>query len=984
MSSSHPCRRAIVAFVVVAAMAWLVPQANAQTYHGRIDVVAEDATGARLPGVTVELTGPLNQTAITDARGEAHFLNLTVGTYEVKANLVGFNDWKNTRVPVAAGVAVPLGIKMAVSGTSETVTVSGEAPVLDTKKQTTAVNVSLEELQNLPTARDPWVVLQSVPGVVMDRVNVGGSESGQQSGFIGKGAGSTDTTYNMDGMPITDMSSLSSVFYYDFDMFQEMNVVTGGSDPKSATGGVQMNLMLKSGGNAFHGGVKTYFENEKLQSDNLPQDLLYLTNPATQKGARTEQFSDYGGELGGPILKDRWWFWGSYGRQDIRILTLNGMHDRTVLPNSSFKTQAQLTRSLRASMTVFTGEKKKWGRNAGPTRPQETTWDQQGIHGANKLYKGEVDWVLGSNLFIVGRYAAVDSGFVFNPEGGMQTEIYQDAGGAWRNSYYYYETNRPQKVLTADANYFRGRHELKFGFSWRKAEVHSLTVWPGSQTQTLFDQGSPTNVTLQVIAPYANDGSAAYASVYGGDTITFKRATVNLGLRYDYQAASVLAAKSASVPGYDKYLPGITAPAIDNALVFKLPQPRVGLTYALDEARKTQLRATYAMFTSQVGSTAASFLSVSQYRYLYYDATVKPGQTIATKSDIVGGIDNLRDWKGFKKSDPTALSSSPNTVGDYTTRRTHELIVGVDRELMPNFALSASYTYRYNDHFNWQPTRKIGGGVITGADYVKLGTLTGTLPTGFDGASGGTYSVPYYGITNAALFPDDKGTVYQSRPGYWQTFHGLEVSANKRLSNRWMARVGFATSSWREFFDGLQSMTNPTPVIMIAGQSSWLNTGYAPNLNGGDVVSSAGGSGKTGVYMTQPRYQLTANGLYQLPFGIDLAASYLVRQGYPMPWSRTVSTTGDLLLQQKQILLVGSFSQDKLPATQSLDLRIGKQLKLGRVSANLDLDIFNLLNSPTILSRQYDAAKTSATTGYTRVLEVMQPRIMRLGMRVAF
>ena len=117
--------------------------------------------------------------------------------------------------------------------------------------------MSFDELQKVPSARDPWVVMQSVPGIIMDRVNVGGSESGQQSGFMGKGAASGDTTWNVDGMPITDMSSLSSPFYYDFDMFQEMNIVTGGSDAKSATGGIQMNMVLKSGTNSYHGNART-------------------------------------------------------------------------------------------------------------------------------------------------------------------------------------------------------------------------------------------------------------------------------------------------------------------------------------------------------------------------------------------------------------------------------------------------------------------------------------------------------------------------------------------------------------------------------------------------------------------------------------------------------------------------------------------------------------------------------------------------------
>ena len=183
-----------------------------------------------------------------------HFLNLNVGTYQVKATLTGFNEWKSADITVAAGVSVPLddqdgrGRREGRSRRSP-----AEAPVLDNKKQTTAVNVSLEELQNVPSARDPWVVMQSVPGIVMDRVNVGGSESGQQSGFMGKGADGGQATWNVDGMPITDMSSLSSPFYFDFDMFQEMSIATGGADAKSATGGIQMNFMLRSGTNQFHG-----------------------------------------------------------------------------------------------------------------------------------------------------------------------------------------------------------------------------------------------------------------------------------------------------------------------------------------------------------------------------------------------------------------------------------------------------------------------------------------------------------------------------------------------------------------------------------------------------------------------------------------------------------------------------------------------------------------------------------------------------------
>jgi len=208
--------------------------------------------------VTVEATGPQSQNTVTDAKGEAHLLNLPAGTYQVKASISGFADYLNRGVPVGAGSVIPLRVTLGVQGVSEQVQVSADVPVVEPKKQSISTNVTNQELQNIPSSRDPWVVLQTVPGVIVDRVNVGGSESGQQSNYIAKGATTGDNTWYMDGIPITDMSALgSSPSYYDFDMFQEMQVTTGGADAQQSTPGVQMNFVLKSGTNTPHGSART-------------------------------------------------------------------------------------------------------------------------------------------------------------------------------------------------------------------------------------------------------------------------------------------------------------------------------------------------------------------------------------------------------------------------------------------------------------------------------------------------------------------------------------------------------------------------------------------------------------------------------------------------------------------------------------------------------------------------------------------------------
>jgi len=196
--------------------------ASAQVFTGRIDVAIEDATGGRLPGVSVELSGPVDQAQTTDTQGEAHFLNLPVGIYKVQATLQGFNTFTNNTVQVATRAATPLTIKLTVAGTSETINVTAATPIIDVKRETTTTNVTLEELQNIPTARDTWVIMQSVPTIYVDRVNVGGSESGQQSNYMGKGATTLENTWNIDGVPVTDMGATGSTpTYYAFDMFRK-------------------------------------------------------------------------------------------------------------------------------------------------------------------------------------------------------------------------------------------------------------------------------------------------------------------------------------------------------------------------------------------------------------------------------------------------------------------------------------------------------------------------------------------------------------------------------------------------------------------------------------------------------------------------------------------------------------------------------------------------------------------------------------------
>lgn len=938
-------------------LALLAAPAAGQVFQGRIDVTVADNSGAVLPGVTVTLTGPQNGTAVSDARGEVHFLNLAPGTYQVTSVLAGFVDYVNPDVPVVAGRSSALKVALRVAGVQETVSVTASSPVIDVRRQTTQTNVTLEELQNIPSARDPWVVMQSVPSIIVDRVNVGGSESGQQSNFTAKGAGRGDATWNIDGVPVTDMASTGATStYFDFDSFQEISVTTGGADVTSATPGVQLNFAMKTGTDTPHGSGRIYFENESMQSNNMPDDLAAALGGASGKGNRTDQYADYGFDIGGPIMKGKWWAWGSFGKTDVRIRTLTDVLDRTVLENYAFKSQAQLSDSLRPSFMYFRGDKLKYGRGASATRPDETTWNQSG---PTSIYKGDLSYTK-NNLYLVGRAAYADMGFTLDPRGGLGAgkEPYQDDDGVWHNSFQYYSTKRPQKTANVDGNYFAGRHELKFGYAYRKFPVDSVSQWPGSKIVT-YHVGYP-DLFVKVARDTQAKTEGLYQNAYVGDTITLDRMTLNIGARWDHQVSSLLDNSVQGVQGFP-LLASINAPGVSNAVTWNTITPRLGLAYSITEDRRTQARVSYSEFASQLGASRAGFINPVGYSYIYYNGLDRNGDGVAQYSEILFG-DGLQSYYGIDPDNPTK-TTSPNKIGaDVKAPRTREVILGLDRELGKNFGVSVSYTYRYINDNTWTPL--IG---VRQQQFVQRGSLSGSTP------ETGAYSVPLFGLPNS-LVPDGLGREFTNREDYHQKYQGIEVSATKRLSNRWMARVGFSTNSHTEYFDDRNtSIEDPMP-----------NPRQSPLVNGGNVIERSTGSGKSDIYLILPRFQFSANGLYQGPWGINFGMNYVARQGYGQPWFESNINVGDVL-GRRRVMLVDDVGSDRLPTMHSLDIRVEKAVQVKTGNIYLDLDLFNLGNASTVLGRQFDRRfPTTSATGFGRTLEIMNPRIARLGLRVTF
>ena len=392
-------------------------------------------------------------------------------------------------------------------------------------------------------------MLQTVPGVIVDRVNVGGAESGQQSTFQAKGASVGDNTWNIDGISVTDMSALgSSSTYYDFDMFQEMNATTGGTDPTVATPGVSLNMVLRSGTNTWRGSGRYYFENHSLQSNNVPANDLGVIKGYN----RIDELKDFGfrrrrAREEPPLysgLRRR----DAPAAQDLQSV----QHDRRrvaagVPLGHRYGLRTVLKRCDDPPRLLGEDDVRNEQRHAsvlhllrrqqGEVRPRRELVSSDGNDGQPdgsdaQFYKGEANLTLGNTTFVSARYAHLTGGFTLTPKGGVSSPVYLDSTGTWHGSYYYYATDRPQDTLQADGNIFKGKNELKFGFSWKKASVTSesgfaATGGLNNSNFTICQNAACTLLAAQLSRAHNANTSAAYTAGYFGDTISAGRMTFN-------------------------------------------------------------------------------------------------------------------------------------------------------------------------------------------------------------------------------------------------------------------------------------------------------------------------------------------------------------------------------------------------------------------------------------------------------------------------
>jgi hypothetical protein len=972
------------------ALGLAAPFAWSQAATGNIYGSVADDTGAVLPGASVSLAaleiGGAPRVTTSGPKGEFRFLNLDRGNYKLTVTMKGFTTVVRD-VIVTTGVNVNVNFSLKVAERGEEITVSAETPVVDTKKVGTATTFSTDDLTKLPQGRDPWALLNAVPGVIVDRVSIAGNEAGQQSIFVGKGSQQTDAMWNYDGVVITDVTSYgASSDYFDFDAFDEVNVTTGGGDLKVQTGGIGMNFVVKRGSNTFHGSLRSYFTHNDLQANNTPAALQ--GNPSLQDGKadHIEQINDWGFDLGGPIIKDKLWFWGSYNKNDNRLYRLStAAEDKTILKNYNVKINWQASSKDQISGLWFSDEKLKYGRDPGYAGNNQAIWNQGnfyatsgcglpcGMHGLFKL-----DWnrSFSPNFVTDIKYAYFNWGYGFDPQNGAEQDLSIDhVTDTAKGSAQIFRFLKPWHIFNADASYFfsgmGGNHELKFGFGYRHQPNTSYGSYGGNNIVAIRNSTDPGDNVAQVW----REGNVAfegnYTSAYLGDTFTKNRLTANVGVRWDRQTASMSASSVKANPLFPDLVPALTFDGNVPGIKWNDFSPRVSVSLALDEARKTVARASYARYAGQLGPIDAQFNSPITYNYNYiaYQWVDRNGDGFAQKDEILTGLGPLYS-AGIDPANPTALSSLNKIDPNYHANHDNEIVVGIEHELVPNFSIGAAYTWRKgNSTVDYTPRIDDNGRILTSADFIAL-----------DPVSAGGYTVQPY-EPNSDL-TGSGARLLMNRPDYSLNYKGLEFTAIKRLSNKWMMRTSFSWMDWTEGLDGPNAFQNPTS----ADQDAIINGGYpggaasglcGPCVDGGIVATKSYGA-KTNTFFNA-KWQLSASGMYQLPWGLELGANLLGRQGFPKAINIRTSLGSD---GSRRLLPAGGLeAAGRFADLWNFDMRLGKNLKLGgRASLGLTLDLFNVFNSNTILQQN----RQVNSDAYQTILEITNPRILRLGARLQF
>ena len=953
-------RWSIAVLTLMLALAAALPawaQGGGASSTGTIQGRVTDAQGAVLPGVTVTATSPAligQQTTVSSEAGSYRFPAVPPGTYTVTYELAGFNTLRREGISITLGFTANLNVELTLATLQETVTVTGASPVIDTTSTRVQQNFKLEQLQSIPNGRDMWALLAVTPAVQMTRIDVGGNRAGTQTGYNAYGF-TGQVRVLIEGINTTEGTG-GAGFYFDYASLEEAFLGTSGQGAEMPNPGVQSQFIAKSGGNMFNGEYYLDWYNNALQGSNLPDNY---TTPVAQGGYgireganEIDRYYDTAIQAGGPIKKDKVWWFGTYRKQFNAVAQPQFRFDQTFdteLWNAVGKGTYQVNQKNKLIGYY------QWGQKLQATRLPYAAYFYNDAGSTNKqdsgswVYKGEWNGTITDKLYVEARYGEFGYYFPLTANTDEQyfwrdTGLNEVTGGQQR-----WQLDRTRKQTTGAATYFldtsKGSHTFKVG-----GEYLNEIGWEGYEQQFGGDidhqYANGVSSTVVFTLPTATevgklglgrDGALtaqSALSVFGAfinDTWAVGRLTVNAGLRYDRY--------SGSLPEQNQ-LAASVGPTSVQALTFAQQDlytwnqfaPRIGATFDLSGDGKTVIKANYGLFWHNPGVGVGS------------DAN--PNTTAKSETYVWNDINGDRRWQQGEQGALTGrnLAGAISLDPDIKAPKTNEFSAWLERQLTETMGIRAGYVYKDESNL-------IGIG-IPGRD-ARNGAYSVAFPftdIGPDGRAntGDEQILTLFGMPSAqaANFPVNQFVENLPRQSRYDT---VELSLNRRYSNKWSASIGGAYT-WSDDFPATVANSFPR----------------TPNLP---------------AQLNRTNWNLKATGSYDAAWGIRI--SPVLRHQSGINYAREISVPASAatafgLVMPASTIYADDTQDNRQDNIWVFDVRAEKTVNMGsRMRARLFLDFFNIANSSAS-----ETITVTTGTSYQRPANILGPRTMRLGFRI--
>jgi hypothetical protein len=948
-----------LAAVVLLVAAPAFAQGGGASSTGSISGEVKDSQGGVLPGVTVTATSPAQigtLTAVTTEAGIYRFPSVPPGEYRLQFELAGFQNVTREGIRVTLGFNAQVNVQLAVATLQETVTVSGQSPVIDTSATRMQTNFDQQALASIPNARDMWSLLAATPSVTLNRVDVGGATMGTQTTYFAYGYSGQNRPL-IEGINTTEGTAAAG-FYLDYGSFEEVFIGAAANSAEMPNPGVLTQFVGKSGGNQL--GVNLYydFEDGDIQARNLTDEQAFPAGtPASQRAGRTiredgnrlASYKNLNIGVGGPIVRDRVWGHFAYLNQRNSVAAppagsfLDGTPFNTKLFNYTRKATYQMNQHNKFIGYLQHGTKQQPNRTDNSNRisnqPIHTTADSTVKQDSPSwVYKGEWNGTIGQNMFA--EFRAGQFGYNFGLVSNIDEPRYEDlitnvvSGGGrdWLNK-------RRRNQYTGAVSYFkdnflRGSHNLKFGGEY--LDESGNIIWQQAYHDSVIHylrDGVQNSVRLYVSGT-SSQNALAQTSFFVTDGWTIDRLTLNVGARFDRYRVWLpeqVTPIARFNPTEDRY------PGIDSVVAFNHIVPRVGASYDLTGDGRTVLKANWGRFYFNPGVNLADAVnrnSTDQY------------------SDY-GWNDQNNDRIFQEGEETTLITSVGGNAGaainpDLKNSHTDEASVFVEREVVTALGVRAGFVWK-KDSDGWQRLNVL-------RPMSAYNVPISVIDPGPDGNAATTAdngpNINAFNLDNTSRGVDN---VTENVPGYQGTYKTLEFAASKRHTNRWSMTASFSYT-WTEeygniYFNNRFSTTVPTGAFSLFGS-------YPINPNEQTLNEFT-------------NWNMKFSGSVDAGWGLRVTPVLKVLSG--APYGRFIVAA--LNYNPSQIILVEPIGTRRQDTVSVLDFRVEKQLHLmERARVGLFLDMFNTFNSNTAVNISWGSGAS-----FEKAATVLGPRIVKFG-----